>query len=114
MPDEKVMIFIDGSNLFHAIRRNGVRINYKKLQDKLVNGRNLIQSYYFCSVHPRPKQSQMDFLTSLRDIGYEVKAYKLRETVVELEDDPRHLRVLLGAGQDVDPEETVDVGIIIS
>ena len=79
MPDEKVMVFIDGSNLFHAIRRNGVRINYEKLRDKLVKGRNLIQSFYFCSVPPNPKQSQIDFLMKLRDTGYEVKEYKLRK-----------------------------------
>lgn len=96
MNDEKVMLFIDGSNLFHGIRRKAVRINYEKLQNKLVNSRNLIQSYYFCSVHPRPKQSQIDFLTRLRDIGYEVKDYKLRETP-----------------EGVLKEKGVDVGLVI-
>ena|SRR5437867_4837635 len=76
---EKVMVFIDGSNLYHSLRSLGeVRIDYSKLLQTLVAGRNLIQAYYFCSLPPGPKQQQLDFLTKLRSLGFEVKSFPLR------------------------------------
>ncbi len=85
-PFEKVMIFIDGSNLFHRLRKLGIRIDYGKLRDCLVGGRNLIHAFYFCSLPPGPKQTQVDFLAKLRSLGFEVKTYPLRqrgETLIE-------------------------------
>ena len=76
---EKVMIFIDGSNLFHRLRMIGVRVDYALLRDRLVAGRNLIQTFYFCSLPPSPKQTQLDFLAKLRSKGFEVRIFPLRQ-----------------------------------
>jgi uncharacterized LabA/DUF88 family protein len=86
LPFEKVMIFIDGSNLFHRLRLLRIRIDYGELRDCLVAGRNLIQELYFCSLPPDPKQNQLDFLAKLRSKGFEVRAFPLRrrgEVLVE-------------------------------
>ncbi|MCX8164894.1 MAG: NYN domain-containing protein, partial [Aquificaceae bacterium] len=42
---ERVVIFIDGSNLFHAIRYMNIRIDYQRLLNFLVEDRRLIRAY---------------------------------------------------------------------
>ncbi|MHB1709748.1 MAG: NYN domain-containing protein, partial [Thermoplasmataceae archaeon] len=52
---ERVMIFIDGSNVFRSIQNfnhetgKNFRIDYLKLVDYLCNERNLIRPYYYGS-----------------------------------------------------------------
>lgn len=51
MPDrnERVMIFIDGSNLYHSLKENFKRtdIDMGKLAEKLLEKRRLIRVYYY-------------------------------------------------------------------
>ena len=78
------MIFIDGSNLFHSLGQ--ARIDYRRLVEELVAGRNLIQAFHFCSLPPNPRQTQIDFHNKLRALGLEVKVFPLRlrnNTLVE-------------------------------
>jgi len=75
---EKVMVFIDGSNLFHALRRANVKIDYRKMLDELVAGRNLVQPFFFGSVPPNPTASQIAFQKTLQMQGFEVKIFPLR------------------------------------
>lgn len=45
---ERISIFIDGSNLYHSLKRIGIsKINFQKLVDKLINGRQLISVFYY-------------------------------------------------------------------
>ncbi len=56
---ENVSVFIDGSNLFHGLRRDlsGCAIDLQKLVSKLVAGRNLRRVYYYFAM---PNQSDND------------------------------------------------------
>ena len=57
-PYERVMIFIDGSNVFRSLHNFNVqntdafKIDYIKLRDELCSGRNLIRAYYYGSEDP--------------------------------------------------------------
>ncbi len=65
---ERVMIFVDGSNVFKSIgnlnRERGTefRIDYLKLRDYLANGRNLVRTYYYGSENAPSSDSQRGFL----------------------------------------------------
>lgn len=45
----KVIVFIDGSNLYHGLKANigKTKINFEKFVNKLVNGRELVRTYYY-------------------------------------------------------------------
>ena len=47
--DERVAIFIDGSNFYHAVKeqRNDVRVDFEFLVDSLVGGRVLFRVFYY-------------------------------------------------------------------
>ena len=44
---ERVVIFIDGSNLFHAIKSMSIKIDYSKLVDFLKEDRRLVRTYFY-------------------------------------------------------------------
>jgi uncharacterized LabA/DUF88 family protein len=71
---DRVMIFIDGSNLFHSFKefRPGAKYSVKKLIDKLVKGRRLIRAYYFGSEKIPPSQGQTKFYDAIRYEGIDV------------------------------------------
>jgi len=43
----KIMIFIDGSNLFKGSKRKGFKFSYEKLIDILKTDRNIVRMYYY-------------------------------------------------------------------
>lgn len=47
---ERVIVFIDGSNVFHAIKSLNIRIDYSKLVNFLVEDRRLIRAYFYGAV----------------------------------------------------------------
>lgn len=74
---ERVAIFIDGSNFYHAIRRTFKRtqIRFDALADKLtdrVAGRKLVRVYYYNAVDTNAEcyKKQQRFLESLRYTPY--------------------------------------------
>ncbi|MEJ7554858.1 MAG: NYN domain-containing protein [Desulfurococcaceae archaeon] len=87
---ERVVIFIDGSNLFHAIRYMNIRIDYQKLVDFLKEDRKLIRAYFYGAI-PQEKDikknspewesymRQKRFLEELSLQGIKVKLAKLRK-----------------------------------
>lgn len=68
----RVMIFIDGSNLFWASRSRGIQIDYSKLIQFLTNGRSLIRTYYYGAEKVPPDPAQTGFYESLKFKGIEV------------------------------------------
>ncbi|MEJ5339708.1 MAG: NYN domain-containing protein [Aquificaceae bacterium] len=86
---ERVLIFIDGSNLFHAIRYMNIKIDYQKLVEFLREDRRLIRAYFYGAV-PQEKDikknspewesylRQRRFLEELSLQGIKVKLAKLR------------------------------------
>lgn len=84
MIEERVMIFIDGGNLYHGIkefskRTSGFTIlpmfNYYKFSRLLAKNRKLIRIYYYTALHneqenPAKFRQQRSFLNHLRETPY--------------------------------------------
>lgn len=75
---ERVMIFIDGSNILHALLRLKERglelkLDYQKLVNLLVGGRELRRSYFYCGKSSPPSEGQERFLKSLQRMGIAVE-----------------------------------------
>ena len=77
----RVMIFIDGSNLYHVLKQNTDKQNldYNKFSEKLTGDRELIRTYYYnirqeSPDNPSLAESQDRFLNALYETDYlEVK-----------------------------------------
>jgi len=87
-PTERVMIFIDGSNIFWAARARGHYIDYLKLKDLLVGppNRRLVRPYYYCAIGVPPTPKQIAFHDKLKYSGFTVvtKPLKRRESEAKL------------------------------
>jgi len=75
--DEKVMIFIDGSNLYHALKEiiPDRQVDYNKLPQKLCGARRLIRTYYYTVPVDRIEdednyKTQQKFFSRLNQIDY--------------------------------------------
>ncbi|UCC59880.1 MAG: NYN domain-containing protein [Dehalococcoidia bacterium] len=75
--EDRVAVFIDGSNLYHALRANYNRydLNFAEFVKKLCGTRRLFRAYYY-NVMQDPSQKvdahrdQQDFLHALRETPY--------------------------------------------
>jgi uncharacterized LabA/DUF88 family protein len=74
---ERVAIFIDGSNLYHALRDNCLRVdlNFAEFTNKLCAGRPLFRTYYYNVLQdplqrPDSHREQQEFLDTLRKTPY--------------------------------------------
>jgi len=79
----KAMIFIDGSNVYHGMRRffPNHSIDYAKLLSYLSNGRYVVRAYYYGSLDTRSPnvcKHQEAFVKFLQHTGYEVDVKPLR------------------------------------
>lgn len=72
MSNTRVMVFIDGSNLFWACRQRSISIDYSKLVQFLVGNRTLVRSYYYGATKVPPDAAQIGFYEKLRFGGFEV------------------------------------------
>lgn len=75
--DERVVIFIDGSNLLHGLKQdfNRIDIDFVKLVKKLVNFRYLVRVYYYSAlpdqkIDPERYKKQQQFLDALQRKDY--------------------------------------------
>jgi len=73
--EDRVVIFIDGSNLYHALRSNFKRydLNFAEFSNKLCGPRQLFRTYYYNilqdeSQYPESYREQQDFLDALHHI----------------------------------------------
>jgi uncharacterized LabA/DUF88 family protein len=74
---ERVAIFIDGSNLYHALKSNFNRydLNFSEFAHKLCGQRQLFRVYYYNilqdeSQYPEGHREQQDFLETLHQMPY--------------------------------------------
>ena len=75
---ERVAVFIDGSNLFHACKSVGdFKIDLVKLVRELVGERRLVRPYFYTAFNPS-KEEQVRFLHALERQGFLVKAIPLK------------------------------------
>jgi uncharacterized LabA/DUF88 family protein len=75
-PRDRVVIFIDGANLFYAAVNLQIEIDYTKLLEQLVEGRRLLRPYFYTGID-RHNDKQQGFLLWLRRNGYRVIAKEL-------------------------------------
>ena len=75
--ENRVAIFIDGSNLYHALRDNCSRVdlNFTDFTNKLCAGRPLFRTYYYNVLQdpaqrPEGFREQQEFLDVLRKTSY--------------------------------------------
>ncbi len=75
--ERRVAIFIDGSNLYHALRSNFRRhdLNFAEFTDRLCGSRSLLRTYYYnvlqdATQRPEGHREQQEFLAILRKTPY--------------------------------------------
>ncbi len=75
--DDRVAIFIDGSNLYHSVQNSFGRhdLNFMEFANKLTAGRRLFRIYYYNVLqdpaqYPDSYREQQDFLDVLRKTPY--------------------------------------------
>lgn len=75
--NHRVVIFIDGSNLYHSLKNNFKRVdlNFAEFTKKLVGQRHLIRTYYYNVLQDQGQRvdgvrEQQDFLETLRKTPY--------------------------------------------
>ncbi len=73
---ERVVILIDGANLFYAAMQLGLEIDYTRLLRCLTKGRSLLRAYFYTGVD-RTNDKQQRFLLWMRHNGYRVVAKDL-------------------------------------
>jgi uncharacterized LabA/DUF88 family protein len=74
---DRVAVFIDGSNLYHALRANFRRhdLKFNEFVKKLCGSRPLFRAYYYnvlqdAAQRPDAFREQQDFLNALREMPY--------------------------------------------
>ena len=89
--NERVAIFIDAGNMFHASNYLKVKIDYKKLINLLKRDRWLLRAYFYTGI-PRQDmiqeredlfqqwKKQEGFLNELQKLGIKVKTMPLKKT----------------------------------
>ncbi len=87
---ERVIVFIDGSNIFHAIRALNIKIDYSRLVSFLTKDKYLIRAYYYSSM-PRVEDVERDspewdslmrqrkFIGELKNMGIKPRIANLRK-----------------------------------
>jgi uncharacterized LabA/DUF88 family protein len=83
--DDRVIIFIDGSNLFYAAMQLGLEIDYAKLLCCLTGQRRLLRAYFYTGVD-RQNEKQQGFLLWMRRNGYRV----VTKDLVQYPDGSKH------------------------
>lgn len=73
---ERVVVLIDGANLFYAAMQLGLEIDYTRLLQCLTKGRSLVRAYFYTGVD-RNNEKQQRFLLWMRHNGYRVVAKDL-------------------------------------
>lgn len=71
--EDRVAIFIDGSNLYHALQANFKRhdLNFAAFAGKLCGSRRLFRTYYYNVLQdPTQRPEQQEFLENLRKMPY--------------------------------------------
>ncbi len=73
----RVMIFIDGSNLYHGLKKDmpGKRLDYSCLAETLCDNRHLVRVHYYNAPLPQQQdkeaaKAQQSFFDKLRNLPY--------------------------------------------
>ncbi|MFQ6095044.1 MAG: NYN domain-containing protein [Candidatus Bathyarchaeia archaeon] len=78
---QKVMIFVDGSNLLHSAIQAGVKLDYDKLRTVLVGDGRLVRAYWFGSYREGDKKQERFYEMLKKRLGYDVTIYKTQRRI---------------------------------
>jgi len=74
---QRVGVFVDVQNLFYSARAlHHGKINFKKLLEYLVAGRELTRAIAY--IVQKPESDQTGFIEALESVGYEIKSKDLK------------------------------------
>ena len=74
---QRVGVFVDVQNMFYSAKYlQNAKLNFIKLMEKAVRGRQLIRAICYCVDTPDADQTQ--FLDMLKSNGYEIKMKEVR------------------------------------
>ena len=74
---QRVGVFVDGQNMFYSAKRLGNgRLNFEKLMQTALRGRQLIRA--ICYIVEAPDVDQTAFMEMLKNNGYEIKSKTIR------------------------------------
>jgi uncharacterized LabA/DUF88 family protein len=79
--NERVAIFVDGANMFYAQRVLGWHLDFARVIEYFTRGRQLYNAFYYTGVQVPPDNSQRDFLTALRHLGFTIREKSIKETL---------------------------------
>jgi len=83
---ERVMIFIDGPNLYGQLRQIRQRVDYFKLVKVLADGRNLIRTYIYVTFNPEDDEEKRKVESFIRALegggGFYVKSIPKRKKYI--------------------------------
>jgi uncharacterized LabA/DUF88 family protein len=79
--NERVAIFVDGANMFYAQRVLGWHLDFARVIEYFTRGRELYNAFYYTGVQVPPDNSQRDFLTALRHLGFTIREKSIKETL---------------------------------
>ncbi len=83
--EEKFMVFIDGSNMFHGSKTLKIMLDYKKFRDLLKIDRKIIRIYYY-EGYPIPmSKPKENFYKKLREFEITLDKKPLRKRPYECE-----------------------------
>ncbi len=75
---EKIIIFVDNSNIFHSFQKLRFHCDYIKLKEVLTGGRNLIDIILYTGIMYPVKKKDKRFLSKLHHLGYNVKTRSIK------------------------------------
>jgi uncharacterized LabA/DUF88 family protein len=111
---EKIIIFIDNSNLFHSFQSLNFHCDYSKLKTIITGNRNLIEANLYTGLVYPVREKEKAWFNSLYKIGYTVKtrAIKVAPNGKKIE---KRIDVLMAVDIIVSAyEKIVDTIIIVS
>lgn len=79
-PSKRIALFIDGANLYSAVKGLGFDIDYTKLRDVFAAKGNLVRAYYYTAIFERDDYSALRPLIDWLDYnGYHVISKPAKE-----------------------------------
>lgn len=121
---ERVSIFIDGSNLYHSLKRNQIRMSFEEIIKRLETRREVMDIFYYTAeldknYNPEKYKDHHEFLEKLRKIpNFHVVLCNLKKTILkdgsidyDIKGDDVHLASDLIKGS---YENLYDVAIVVS
>ncbi len=79
--NERVAIFVDGANMFYAQRLLGWHLDFARVIEYFTRGHEMYNAFYYTGVQVPPDNSQRDFLTALRHLGFTIREKSIKETL---------------------------------